>query len=614
MVAQGEEPWRGGFEKLKAHPQSQLSYTMQGPFAEISRNPTIHQREFDQDANAAYQCAILWSITGDVAYAKKAAQIIDGWSTTLKKVGGRDAVLAAGLSPFKLINAAEILRYTNAGWPEPNIRQAGQMFAAVFVPVLYDFALFANGNWDTAAIKTLMAVAVFRDDRELFERALRYYVHGAGDGRLTYYIYESGQCQESGRDQAHTQLGLAHLGDASEIAWNQGLDLYSVAENRLLKGFEYTARFNLGEQVPFTPDLDRTGKYPHQQISVGGPLRPVYEQIFNHYVNRRGLAAPYVQRAAETLRPEGAAYGADHTGFGTILYFRLPEQAKENGSPVPPGGLVAEGSRDSVMLSWIPVRGAASYVVKRDGNVVSSNIETAAYHDTHVTAGRTYRYMVAAVNRAWVASSDSLAARATAGLPSSWSQRDIGQPAIPGNTQFDGECFTTEAAGSDSYHFTWAPMAGDGAMVVRFVPQVASAFARMGIMLRTSPAAESGSVSLLINPGLGGRPERQNWSVSLLSQTESSQPMILGSKTLASPIVGDGRLMQPCWLKLERSGDGFTGWISQDGQHWDQLAEGNVQLPAGLHAGLAVSSGIANVSTAVEFDHVSISTARRGGR
>ena len=72
---------------------------------------------------------------------------------------------------------------------------------------------------------------------------------------------EEGQCQESGRDQQHTQLGLGHLAEACEVAWNQGLDLYGESDNRLLKGFEYTARYNLDQDVPFVPYAEVTGHY-----------------------------------------------------------------------------------------------------------------------------------------------------------------------------------------------------------------------------------------------------------------------------------------------------------------------------------------------------------------
>jgi hypothetical protein len=173
----------------------------------------------------------------------------------------------------------------------------------------------------------MLAIGVFCDDRDIFDRAVDYYHNGKGNGRLTHYVVnEAGQCQESGRDQQHTQLGLGHLAEACEIAWNQGLDLYAANDNRLLKGFEYTAKYNLGQDVPFMPFTDTTGKYKAKAISAEGRgnLRPIYEMVWNHYERRRGVPAPFTRQAAEKLRPEGPAFGADHPGFGTLLFTRPP--------------------------------------------------------------------------------------------------------------------------------------------------------------------------------------------------------------------------------------------------------------------------------------------------
>src|ERR1017187_10250225 len=308
-VAMKSEPIFSGYEVFRTNAHSQLNYKMRGPLALVGRNPTVGQNDYDSDANAAYQCAIMWCITGDIAYADKSKEIINAWSATLKSITGRDAVLMAGLGPFKMVNAAEILRYTDAGWSPAEIEQTEKHFREVIYPVIKDFAPFANGNWDTAAIKTMMAIGVFCNDRAMFERALNYYVAGAGDGRLTHYIInQTGQSQESGRDQQHTQIGLAHLGDCCEIARHQGLDLYGYDDNLLLKGFEYTARYNLGEDVPFAETLDRTGKYHHTTISTDGRghFRAVFEEIYNHYANRVKISAPFTQRAAERIRPEGS--------------------------------------------------------------------------------------------------------------------------------------------------------------------------------------------------------------------------------------------------------------------------------------------------------------------
>ncbi|MBN1815721.1 MAG: glycosyl hydrolase 53 family protein [Sedimentisphaerales bacterium] len=337
MVRQGNQPWKSGYEILAKHPQSQLGYQPRGPFEEIGRNPNVHTGQFDQDANAAYQCAVLWYITGDASYANLSSRIVKTWASTVKRVSGKDAILMAGLGPFKMINTAEILRYTYDGWSEADTRICEQMFKNVIYPTIKDFATFANGNWDTACIKTMMAIGVFCEDRDIFQRAVDYYYAGSGNGAITHYIInETGQCQESGRDQQHTQLGLGHLAEACQIAWNQGLDLYNAVDNRLCKGFEYTAKYNLGNEVPFASHIDTTGKYRHTNISPRDPkrFRPIWEMVWNHYHIQMGLDMPYTTQTLDKIRPEGAAHGADHPGFGTLL-FSLPTEADSAASNLP---------------------------------------------------------------------------------------------------------------------------------------------------------------------------------------------------------------------------------------------------------------------------------------
>lgn len=55
-------------------------------------------------------------------------------------------------------------------------------------------------------------------------------------------------------------MGLAFLACAAEIAWNQDIDLYGAFDNRLYKGFEYTARYMSGEEVPHVQYITWFGK------------------------------------------------------------------------------------------------------------------------------------------------------------------------------------------------------------------------------------------------------------------------------------------------------------------------------------------------------------------
>ncbi len=330
QVAAGEEPWKGGFEKLRQDGYSHADWKLRGPFSVVTRQTGADQGnpQMVQDCNAAYQNALMWCITGKEEHARKAVQILSAWAGKLTRMDGHDVQLSAGLNGFKLVNAAELMRHTYPAWKHEEVAQVERLLKEVILPPIKDFATFANGNWDGACLKTMIAIGVFCDDHALFDQAVEYYLHGRGNGSITHYVGESGQCQESGRDQQHTQLGLGALAEACEVAWNQGVDLYGEANNRLLKGFEYTARYNLGNDVPFVPDVDTTGRYRHKKISTEGrgALRPVYEMVWNHYHVLGGLTAPFTGEAAAKLRPEGAAWTGDHPGFGTLL-FSLPASA-----------------------------------------------------------------------------------------------------------------------------------------------------------------------------------------------------------------------------------------------------------------------------------------------
>ncbi len=629
MVGQGINPWKSGFEIFSSDPASKANYRLRGPVEEIGRNPSVNFNEFDQDANAAYQCALMWAITGDKVYADKAKQIINAWSDTLKRVSGRDAVLMAGLGPFKMINAAEIIRYTDTSWSKEEIQQCERMFLNVIYPTIKDYALFANGNWDLAAVQTVMAIGVFCNDRAIFENGLRYYVNGAGNGRLTHYIIKkSGQCQESGRDQGHTQLGLALLSVCCEIAWNQGLDLFAYADYRLLKGFEYTAKYNLGEDVQFQKTLDRTGKYHHSRISSRGrgDLRAVYEQVYNHYANRAGMDAPYTQKAAERVRPEGPGRpSADHPGFGTLLFSLSAEEPFKRPSakpPASPGGIIGKGTAQQTKLTYVSVVDAAYYTIKRAEvsggpySIIAGDIESTTYTDTNVEPGNLYYYVISASNETGK-SPNSIETCVCAGLSKPWIHQDVGETETDGDISFDGNLYTLEAAGSDiggnsdQFHFMYVPLTGDGTITARYVPQISSQFSKFGLMMREDCDNSSAHVSLLIMPHFDANIEQPEWYARLITRDPTNKDTFAEkslSSQITNPIVQYGRLMGPCWLRLQRKGNTFSAAISPDGQTWFRIGEKEVLLNDDLLTGLAACSGLTEVTTIVKFDNVAVST------
>ena len=92
-----------------------------------------------------------------------------------------------------------------------------------------------------------------------------------------------------------------------------------------MKGYEYTAKYNLGHDVPFIEFTDKTGKYHHTQVAerARGRFRAVWEIAYHHYRGRKNLEMPWTKQVLERIRPEGEGNRADHPGFGTLL-FTLP--------------------------------------------------------------------------------------------------------------------------------------------------------------------------------------------------------------------------------------------------------------------------------------------------
>lgn len=326
-LTSGEEPWKSAWEQLRSAKGASLTYTPK-PIADVLRGvrnrPDIGSSDLSSDAAAAYAHALQWSLTGKQAHADKVIEILNAWSGTLKSVGDHDAKLLIGMDGVSFCNAAELIRHTNDQWALEDQKRFERMLREVFYPVIKDYHPTANGNWDASMIQTMMAMGIFLDDRAMFEQAKTYFLSGKGNGAITKYLNHFGECQESGRDQVHTQMGLGYLSCACEMAWKQGVDLYGAAENRLAIGFEYTAKYNLGEDVPFETFRSVEGRYKYDRISRNsrGRFRPIFERTIHHYCDRMGLEMPYSQKVAKTKRPE-KPHG-QHVSWGTLMFYGLP--------------------------------------------------------------------------------------------------------------------------------------------------------------------------------------------------------------------------------------------------------------------------------------------------
>ena len=340
-VAKGDQPWVAGWQKLLGNRHAALNWKP-NPKEIVyrgadHRHPENYSALFN-DAAAAYALALRWKVSGDNAYAESAVNILDAWSSTLTSIEGTsDKFLASGIYGYELANAGEIMRDYRP-WSGAKFGRFQQMMLTVFYPMNHDFLVRHNGakidhywaNWDLANMDSMLAIGVLTDRPDVYQEATNYFRHGAGNGsidHLVWKIYEGGigQVQESGRDQGHAMLVIALVGAFCQMAWSQGDDLFGYEDNRVLRGAEYVAQYNLGHDVPYTSYTNSDVTQPIISDHARGNVRPIWELIYNHYVVLKHLSAPGVEAFARQVRPEGGGgdYGPNSGGFDQLGYGTL---------------------------------------------------------------------------------------------------------------------------------------------------------------------------------------------------------------------------------------------------------------------------------------------------
>lgn len=309
MVEAKKEPYYSTFLKLKESPYSSLT----APVA--NRGQQIREGRFNGtigvDGRRAHDLALLWHLTGEEAYARKAVEYLNANSYYTNTSSRGTGPLDNG-KIYLLIDAAELMR-DYPGWKEEDQQRFRDMLVypgysntedyfskyanymddskngVTFYWNIYNFDAARFGNQGLFAARGMMAMGIYLDNEVMYDRAYRYllgmkhrpddlpYPSGPAvssekpiresstiidyqlmerkkdvpdygyDELLQYYIYPNGQCQESSRDQGHVLAGVHNYVAIAEMAWNQGDSLYSCLNNRILSGLEWNYRYNLSK-------------------------------------------------------------------------------------------------------------------------------------------------------------------------------------------------------------------------------------------------------------------------------------------------------------------------------------------------------------------------------
>jgi regulation of enolase protein 1 (concanavalin A-like superfamily) len=186
---------------------------------------------------------------------------------------------------------------------------------------------------------------------------------------------------------------------------------------------------------------------------------------------------------------------------------------------------------------------------------------------------------------------------ASSGLPSGWSDADIGSPALAGSASFANGAFTVNGSGadiygaSDQFHYASQSLAGDITITARVSSQQnTNAWAKSGVMIRETTAANASFVHVFVTPGHG---------VNMQYRSSTGANAVQLAQT-AGPVA-------PYWVRLVRSGNTFTGFASADGATWAQVGTISVTMAGNVQAGLAVTSHNTAALNTSTFDNVAVS-------
>ena len=189
-------------------------------------------------------------------------------------------------------------------------------------------------------------------------------------------------------------------------------------------------------------------------------------------------------------------------------------------------------------------------------------------------------------------------------LPSTWLDEDVGQPGTlssKGSAAYSSGTFTIKGSGqggvssngvADAMHFAYQPLSGNSTIIARVSNIQGGSNNQVGVMIRESLTPTSTSAFVFFQPN------QAYFNYRLTTGTNATQQS-----------TGFTASSYPYWVKLTRSGNTFSGYISLDGASWTQVGSSQtISMAQSTYIGLAASSSSGSSLVTTTFDSVSISS------
>jgi len=196
-------------------------------------------------------------------------------------------------------------------------------------------------------------------------------------------------------------------------------------------------------------------------------------------------------------------------------------------------------------------------------------------------------------------------------VPQPWSSADVGAVGAAGAACFFEGQFNVTASGvdiwggRDEFHFVYRQLTGDGEIIARVksLSKVAN-WTKAGVMMRASTAAgaKHAFMTLAPDPTYSGT---GNYGYGFQSRSTTNS----GSSSNTPRILPNAAL--PYYVRLVRTGNTFTGYISQTNGNWTQVSSAIISMDATIQVGLATTSHKDGTIAEAIYDDVSVRNANQ---
>jgi hypothetical protein len=228
--------------------------------------------------------------------------------------------------------------------------------------------------------------------------------------------------------------------------------------------------------------------------------------------------------------------------------------------------------------------------------IFTSAAGATSYADMTVDPNTTYFYQILATNSAGDSTpSNEFQVSTPASAPqTSLTSVDIGSPSPAGstNTITDGVDYDITAGGaniwgsSDQFRYAYEQVTGDFDVKVQITGLTAAdPKAKAGIMARSSLDANAANAYMRLNPIASNGPR------FAYRTTDGGSTGTFGSGTGTAPM----------WVRLQRVGNTFTGYVSSDDVNWTLVGSSSITMGQTIYLGLATAADTAGQTAVANY-------------